>query len=115
MSIPSTQSEWHIQEMLPAFALLFFGLGALAYAMLFPRGEDGNFAVLVKPWAEASEAVALINETDAQIISFNESTNVLVVHAARSDAVSALYDAGAWLVFEPSQLSSCFDLNVPKA
>jgi len=104
-----------MQDLLPALALLFFGLGALAYTMLLPRGENDNFAVLVKPWAPISEVVALINHTDAQIISFNERMNVLIVHAARPDAISALYDAGAWLVFQPTQLSSCFDLKVPGA
>lgn len=104
-----------MQDLLPALVLLFFGLGALAYAMLFPHGENNNFAVLLKPWAQASEAVALVNETDAQIISFNERMNILIVHAARPDAISAFYDAGAWLVFEPLQFSSCFDLKVPEA
>jgi len=41
--------------------------------------------------------------------------NVVVVYAARPDAIDALYDAGAWLVFEPAQLSGCFDLAVTGA
>ncbi|MCL7999946.1 hypothetical protein M8994_17050 [Brucella sp. 21LCYQ03] len=115
MNLSLLQGPWNLREILPAFALFFFGLGALAYAMILPRGESEDFAVLMKPWAGAAEAVALVNKTDAQIISFNERTNILIVHAARLDAVSAFYDAGAWLVFEPSQLSSCFDLKVPEA
>lgn len=115
MNCSSTQSQWRLQDLLPALALLFFGLGAVAYAMLLPRGESSNFAILLKPWAGISDVIALVNETDAQIISINEPLNILIVHAARSDAVSAFYDAGAWMVFEPSQLSSCFDLKVPEA
>jgi|APHig2749369809_1036254.scaffolds.fasta_scaffold113378_1 hypothetical protein len=109
------QSQWRMLDMLPALALFLIGLAVLVYAMLSPRGENGQFAVLMRPWADPSQVATLLSEADAQILSFNERMNVVVVHADRPDAVAALYDAGAWLVFEPAQLSSCFDLAVTGA
>lgn len=107
--------QWKLKDLLPALAVLLIGLFALAYAMLLPQGDTGQFAVLSNPWSGASQAIELVNRADAQIISFNERTNVIIVYSERPDAVQALYDAGAWLVFEPNQLSTCFDLNSPKA
>ncbi|GLU28430.1 MULTISPECIES: hypothetical protein [Brucella/Ochrobactrum group] len=109
------QSQWRMLDMLPAVSLFLIGLMVLVYAVLFPRGENGQFAVLMRPWADASQVSTLLKEADAQILSFNERMNVVVVHSDRLDAISALYNAGAWLVFEPAQLSSCFDLAVTGA
>ncbi|TCQ78741.1 hypothetical protein EDF68_106143 [Ochrobactrum sp. BH3] len=109
------QSKWRMLDMLPAVALFVIGLTALIYAMLSPRGENGQFAVLMQPWANASQVATLLGKADAQILSFNDRMNVVVVYAARPDAIDALYDAGAWLVFEPAQLSGCFDLAVTGA
>lgn len=109
------QSEWRMLDMLPAVALFLIGLAVLVYAMLFPRGENGQFAVLMQPWANISQVATLLGKADAQILSFNERMNVMVVYSARPDAIDALYEAGAWLVFEPAQLSSCFDLAVTEA
>lgn len=110
-----TQSKWRMLDLLPAIALFVIGLTALTYAMLSPRGENGQFAVLMQPWANASQVATLLGKADAQILSFNERMNVVVVYAARPDAIDALYDAGAWFVFEPAQLSGCFDLAVTGA
>ncbi|MDT6940881.1 hypothetical protein RI570_12055 [Brucella pseudogrignonensis] len=115
MNSSSAQSQWRMLDMLPALALFLVGLTALLYAMLLPSGENNTYAVLMQPWADISQVSALLNKADAQIISLNERMNVVVVHAERSDAISALYNAGAWLVFEPSQLSSCIDLAVTGA
>lgn len=104
------QSKWCVLDILPAIALFLVGLAALLYVILFPRGENDTYAVLIQPWADISQINTLLSKADAQILSFNERMNVVVVHTERTDAISALYDAGAWLVFEPSQLSSCMDL-----
>lgn len=114
MGSPLVQSQWRMK----AFArpcLICVGARSACLCNDFTTRESNNFAVMLNPWADASEVVALVNKTGADVISFNERTNVLVVNAPRSDAVSALYSAGAWLVFEPSQLASCFDLKVPEA
>lgn len=115
MSSNLEQSQWRMRDMLPAISLFLIGLLVLVYAVLSPRGENGQYAVLIQPWADASQIAALLKEADAQILSFNERMNVVVVHSDRLDAISALYSAGAWLVFEPAQLSSCFDLAVTGA
>ncbi|MBD7991412.1 hypothetical protein [Ochrobactrum quorumnocens] len=115
MSSHLAQSKWRMLDMLPAIALFVIGLTALIYAMLSPSGENGQFAVLMQPWANVSQVATLLSKADVQILSFNERMNVVVVYAARPDAIDALYNAGAWLVFEPAQLSSCFDLAVTGA
>lgn len=115
MKLSPKQYEWRVADLLPAAAMLVVGLAALGYATMAPRGDKGNFAVLLNPWADPSEAISLVNRADAQIISFNDRMNVVVVHTARPDAVAALYKAGAWLIFEPTGLSSCLDLRVPEA
>ncbi|HWT62276.1 MAG TPA: hypothetical protein VN150_06780 [Ochrobactrum sp.] len=115
MSSQLAQSKWRMLDMLPAIALFLIGLTALVYAMLSPRGENGQYAVLMKPWASVSQVATLLSKADAKILSFNERMNVVVVYSARRDSIDALYDAGAWLVFEPAQLSGCFDLAVTGA
>ncbi|MBV2143540.1 hypothetical protein KUG47_08520 [Falsochrobactrum sp. TDYN1] len=112
MNTSPAPSQWRILDMLPAIALLLTGLTALAYAMLLPKGETGQFGVLLQPWADASRVIELVSDSHAQILSFNKRTNIVVVYADRPDAIEALYRAGAWFVFEPAQLSSCFDLKV---
>lgn len=114
--VPSHKTtQWKFKDLLPALALLVIGLFALSYAMLQPTGETGQFAVLLRPWSDASQAISLVSKADAQILSFNERMNVVIVYSERPDAIETLYDAGAWLVFEPNQLSTCFDLNIPRA
>lgn len=115
MNSDLAQSQWRIADLLPALALFLVGLTILVYAMLFPTGENGQYAVLLPPWADFSEITTMLDKADTQVVSFNEGMNILVVHAERPDAIAALYDAGAWLVFEPAQLSSCIDLTVTGA
>lgn len=115
MSPHLAQSQWRMTDMLPALALFMTGLTALAWAMLSPSGDKGQFAVLMKPWANTSQITMLLEKADAQMLSFNERMNVVIVQADRPDAIDALYDAGALLVFEPAQFSSCFDLAVTGA
>lgn len=115
MNSDLAQPQWRISELLPALALFIVGLTALLYALLYPRGENDQYAVLLQPGANIAQITTMLEQTDAQIVSINERMNVVVVHAERVDAVTALYDAGAWLVFEPSQLSSCIDLSVTGA
>lgn len=111
MNIFWKRPHQQVIDLLPAILLLVIGLLALAYAMLQPTGTTKQFGVFLNPWADVSEAVNLLNQAQAQILSFSERTNIAVVYAERMDAVEALYAAGAWFVFEPAQSLTCFDVK----
>ena len=77
----NTIKQWRIIDLLPALAVFMVGLTALAYAMLLPKSETGQFGVLLQPWSDSAKAIAIVNQTNAQILSFNERMNVLVVYS----------------------------------
>jgi hypothetical protein len=93
-----------LMRVVSAFALLI--LVVFAAAMAAPRA-NADLAVAVSPFADPARVFAVVAAADGRVLRPSRFGWVVLVAAGRPDMVTALYGAGAWLVFDPRVAGGC--------
>lgn len=103
----SERPRFHFRDLRAALCLMAIGAVALLYAMLVPTGMNGQYGVVLPVWTDLGQSLAIVGQANGEIISINDKTGIALVYSGEDDFVSKIYEAGAWLVFEPLELGGC--------
>ncbi|MGH8516159.1 MAG: hypothetical protein ACREUE_01740 [Panacagrimonas sp.] len=101
------------RDIVNGHALVFLALVVIAYfvlviglakLLLAPTGKDGQYVVVLPPWANVDRIFEVSTAVDGRVIGLNDTTNAYLLYVKRTDAVDALYRSGAWLVLDPTRV-----------
>jgi hypothetical protein len=102
-----TSVKLHWRDFIPAAALMIAVTAGIAVATLWPSGDRGQYAVIAPPSYDLGQTIALVQAAGGSIVDVGGLKNVVILHFADKNAVTALYHAGAWLVIDPQLLRGC--------
>ncbi|MCC2658686.1 MAG: hypothetical protein K0Q76_3794 [Panacagrimonas sp.] len=91
-----------------AYLVLVVGLAQL---LLAPTGKNGQYVVVLPPWAKVDRIFEMSTAVDGRVIGLNDTTNAYLLYVERHDAVDALHRAGAWLVLDPARVGGILGCN----
>ncbi|MFK4825862.1 hypothetical protein ACI0FM_13910 [Paenochrobactrum sp. BZR 588] len=107
----SIHPPFRFHDLKAALCLMLVGAIALLIAMLSPTGVNYQYGVVMPLWSDTGETLAMIGRANGEIISINDKTGIALVYSDEDDFVSKIYEAGAWLVFEPLELGGCISFG----
>lgn len=108
VNLPDLQHErLDVKALSWAIALGCFFVLVLSIATLTGKGEEGHFLVIASPWANSVQTLALVANTDAQIVSAGGLRNVITVASEQADFALVVKAAGAWAVWPAPTLLGC--------
>jgi hypothetical protein len=87
------------------FALVVAAVLGLTFAN--PQAS-AHVAVMVSPFAPPSRAIEVIAAAGGSAVGQSRLSWIVLAAADRGDFISALYGAGALLVFDPRVAGGCF-------
>ncbi|WP_135076776.1 hypothetical protein [Terasakiella sp. SH-1] len=96
-------------------AILFFMLGSLSIiwmtATSIPEGKGAQYAILTSPWEGKQGFLKVVERSATQIVRFGAAANIGIVTTDIPHQKQKLYEAGAWLVFNPVVTGFCFPIQ----
>lgn len=107
----SIHPPFRFRDLRAALCLMAVGVIALLGAMLTPTGVNYQYGVVLPMWSDLGETLAMVGQANGEIISINDKTGIALVYSDEDDFVSRIYEAGAWLVFEPLELGGCISFG----
>lgn len=108
-----TDFRWH--DLINGPLFLLAGLSLTAYILMVavlaniwfsPTGKNDQYAVLMPPWVDYKEAVAIAAKAEGVVIDMNRNTGIALMVVNHPDAVNSLYASGAWMVLDPEKLGN---------
>lgn len=106
-SIPAAESRQSVSDYVPAAALLFSGLVALAVSWLLSGTSSGQYLVVTAPGSSLAQSVDLVTATGGRIAATSRFANVLIAGSGDTDFAGSMRVAGAWLAIPVPAVAGC--------
>lgn len=106
-SIPTVESGGHLLDYLPATALLFCGLAALAVSWLLSGAASGQYLVMTRPGFTLAQSIDLVTTDRGRVAATTRFENVVIAGSDDAHFTASMRMAGAWLAIPVPAVAGC--------
>jgi len=97
----------NMRAVIPALLLLVLSLGILGYMHVRPVNDKAPMLAVFPMDMDTVEAGLLVSRTGGKIIRAGAMSSSIIVQSNQEDYAQKLKSAGAWLLLDGSDTSTC--------